>query len=217
MANYQDDDSNEVRLVSPYQNNQPLADSGTVARSFFAMVFEILKTIFIVGVLALIFRVFIIQPFIVEGHSMDPTLSDKDYLLIDKISYKFFQPQRGDIIVFRYPKDERLNYIKRVIGLPGERVRVTDREVTVFNSEDSISMVLNENYLLDPDGKKINTGQKVIEVEIPANSYFVMGDNRLGSSDSRIWGALDKSEIIGRFLFRLFPLNHLQLFHRPEY
>lgn len=208
----------ESEIISPYQNYQNIADSGTVASSFFIVVFEIIKTIIIVGCLALLLRIYLIQPFIVEGSSMSKTLSNNDYLLIDKVSYRLHPARRGDIIVFRYPKNPKLNYIKRVIGLPGERIKITPNAVEIFNNDHPVSGIkLDESYLKDPRGKMINGYQKSIEVEIPENQYFVMGDNRLGSSDSREWGLLPKANIIGRSLVRLFPIQDFEIIDYPTY
>lgn len=214
MTNQQDD--REVKFISPYQPKssayQTIQDSGTVVNSFFSVVFEIVKTVAIVGILALALRIFIIQPFIVEGLSMSPTFANNDYLLIDKLSYRFNEPQRGDIIVFKYPKDERYNFIKRVIGLPHETIRITEQNVVITNTENPNGLVLHEDYLKDIDASLINNNRKVIAVDIPKDQYFVMGDNRLGSSDSREWGLLPKKKIIGRSLVRLFPVGDFLLF-----
>ena len=165
-------------------------DNGTFVSAFFTVVFEIFKTVITVGLLALLFRIFIIQPFIVEGKSMTPTLQNNDYLLIDKISYRFGEPKRGDVIVFRYPKDPRFNYIKRIIGLPNEKIKITDKQVVIYNDEHPHGTILHEDYILEPNGSRLISNRKLIEAEVPSNNYFVMGDNRLGSSDSRDWGLL---------------------------
>lgn len=211
----------EVKFVSPYQQKsstyQTIQDSGTVVNSFFSVVFEIIKTVVIVGVLALALRIFIIQPFIVEGLSMSPTLANNDYLLIDKLSYRFSEPQRGDIIVFKYPKDERYNFIKRIIGLPHETIRITEQSVVITNTENPNGLVLHEDYLKDIGASLINNNRRVIAIDIPNDQYFVMGDNRLGSSDSREWGLLPKDEIIGRSFVRLFPVGDFNVLGDPQY
>lgn len=215
------DSQAEVRFVSPYQpkaqNAPSVQDAGTVVNSFFSVLFEIIKTIVVVGILALLLRVYIIQPFIVEGLSMSPTLDNNDYLLVDKLSYRFHEPQRGDVVVFRYPKDERFNYIKRIIGLPGETIRITKNNVMIANNQNPDDLILHENYIKDIDGPLINNGRKVIAVDIPKDQYFVMGDNRQGSSDSREWGLLPKREIIGRSLVRLFPVGDFAILRDPSY
>lgn len=215
------DSHEEVRFISPYQPKsnkaQSVQDAGTVVNSFFAVLFEIIKTIVVVGILALLLRIYIIQPFIVEGLSMSPTLDNNDYLLVDKLSYRFGEPQRGDVIVFKYPKDERFNYIKRIIGLPGETIRITENNIMITNNQNPNGLIIHENYIKDIDGHLINNGRKVIAVDIPQGQYFVMGDNRQGSSDSREWGFLPKKEIIGRSLVRLFPVGDFKVLRDPTY
>ncbi|KKQ87192.1 MAG: Signal peptidase I [Berkelbacteria bacterium GW2011_GWA2_38_9] len=211
----------EVRFVSPYQpkaqNAPAVQDAGTVVNSFFSVLFEIIKTVVVVGVLALLLRVYIIQPFIVEGLSMSSTLANNDYLLVDKLSYRFGEPQRGDIIVFKYPKDERFNYIKRIIGLPGETIRITQNNVVITNKQNPDGLILHENYIKDIGGSLLNGDRRVIAVDIPQGQYFVMGDNRQGSSDSREWGFLPQKEIIGRSLVRLFPVGDFKILRDPTY
>ena len=192
-------------------------DNGTFVSAFFTVVFEIFKTVITVGLLALLFRIFIIQPFIVEGKSMTPTLQNNDYLLIDKISYRFGEPKRGDVIVFRYPKDPRFNYIKRIIGLPNEKIKITDKQVVIYNDEHPHGTILHEDYILEPNGSRLISNRKLIEAEVPSNNYFVMGDNRLGSSDSRDWGLLPMENIIGRSYIRLFPVDSPKMMAAPSY
>ena len=190
--------------------------SGSVVSSFFSVVLEIIKTIVIVGILALLLRIYIIQPFIVEGLSMSPTLFSNDYLLIDKISYRIGSPQRGNIIVFHYPKNTEFNYVKRIIGLPGETIEITEDQVIIYNTKNPNGAVVSENYIKDPNGPMLNN-KKIIKTTIPENYYFVMGDNRQGSSDSREWGLLEKKFIIGKTLVRLFPVNAFEIIKYPSY
>lgn len=151
-------------------------------------------------------RIFIAQPFIVSGTSMVPTFESHDYLVIDKLSYRFNKPQRGDVIIFRYPLDARVFFVKRIIGLPGERVRIEDNVVTI-EKPDGSSFVLNEPYLHDVKTKSANASTKLSDEE-----YFVMGDNRPASSDSRVWGQLHERFIVGRAFTRLFPFNDITLY-----
>ena len=149
-------------------------------------------------------RLFIAQPFVVVGTSMYPTFYNGDYLIIDEISYRFEKPQRGDVIVFRPPLAPSDHYIKRVIGLPGETFKVDGNTVTIINKDNPNGFVLTEKYVssLRPEATTTVVG---------ADQYFVMGDNREVSSDSRIWGTLDKSKITGRVLVRLFPVPELNM------
>ncbi len=146
-------------------------------------------------------RVFIAQPFIVSGASMDPTFQNSNYLIIDEITYRFEEPKRGDVIVFHPPIDMSVFYIKRIIGLPGEKVNVHNGKVTITNAEHPDGMVLDEPYIT-PD-----TITENVTMDIPEGNYFVMGDNRPASFDSRKWGILPKKNISGRVLIRAFPFN----------
>ncbi len=150
-------------------------------------------------------RVFIAEPFIVNGASMDPTFLTGEYLIVDQISYRFEEPERGEVIVFRYPLDKTKYFIKRVIGLPGEVVELNDGKVTVKNSEHPDGFVLDEPYIAHP---KSDRGT----FTVTGNSYFVMGDNRAGSSDSRVWGMLPHENIVGRAFLRLLPITRTSVF-----
>lgn len=159
---------------------------------------EIVKLVFIVVVVVLPIRIYIAQPFIVSGSSMDSTFHSGDYLIIDEISYRFNAPSRGDVIVFRYPGDPSKFYIKRILGLPGETVEIKNSKVAVSTAEGE--KILNEPYIQGttaPDNKW----------RLADKEYFVMGDNRMYSSDSRMWGPLKENLIIGRALVRLWPLT----------
>ena len=157
--------------------------------------------------LALFIRFFIAAPYIVEGSSMEPTFAGWDYLIIDKIVYDIKKPQRGEVIVFTLPQDASRSLIKRVIGLPGETVRISDSTVTIVNASHPDGFALEEPYI-DP---KNATGGESVERTLGPDEYFVMGDNRRVSSDSRIWGGLPKADISGRVDIRLFPFNMIDV------
>lgn len=144
-------------------------------------------------------RLFVAQPFVVEGLSMFPTFHDGDYLIIDELSYRFEEPARGDVVVFRYPNNPSLFYIKRVIGLPGETVSI-DRGTVSIRKTDGSALTLEESYVITEDATYNVT------TTLGTDQYFVMGDNRPKSSDSRVWGALPKEDIIGRAFVRIFPV-----------
>ena len=158
------------------------------------------------GILALIivvpFRIFIAQPYIVSGSSMDPTFKDADYLIVDQLSKRFKEPERGDVLIIKYPKDPSKFFIKRLIGFPGETVTIKDGAVNIYNEENKSGFELNEPYIVY---KKIEN----ISVKLEEDEYFVMGDNRAGSSDSRIWGTLPKKYIVGKPILRLLPLDKI--------
>jgi signal peptidase I len=147
-------------------------------------------------------RLWIAQPFIVRGGSMDNTFLDGQYLVVDEISYRFHEPQRGDVLIFKYPLDTSKYFIKRLIGLPGETVVVKTDSVTVINVAHPKGVVLNEPYI----GSRTFGDQTTT---LGPDEYFVMGDNRLVSSDSRVWGILPKSDIVGRPIVRLLPLGKM--------
>ncbi len=149
-------------------------------------------------------RIFIIQPFQVSGASMVPTFEDKNYLMIDKISYRLSEPKRNDVVIFKYPKDPTKFFIKRIIGLPNETVDIKGGVVTITNEKHKDGFKLNEPYVK-------NISSNTIHFELKGDEYFVMGDNRSGSSDSRYWGAVKRDLLAGRALLRLhlWPLNDL--------
>jgi len=169
----------------------------------------LLKDLFTLTLLVLVvvipIRVFIVSPFVVDGASMHPTFENLDYLIVDEFLYYFKAPERGDVIVFRYPGNPSVFYIKRIIGLPGETVSINRGVVTVVAS-DGQRFALAEPYIVNDD----TTYTK--DVSLNPGEYFVMGDNRPNSSDSRIWGPLPRKDIIGRVDLRLLPLKQIGLF-----
>jgi signal peptidase I len=150
-------------------------------------------------------RVFVVSPFVVDGESMHPTFENLDYLIVDELIYDLKKPARGDVIVFRYPKNPSVFYIKRVIGLPGETVSINRGMVSITRPAGD-TLVLKEPYVVNEDATYTKS------VTLPAGQYFVLGDNRPNSSDSRIWGALPAKDIVGRVDARLLPLSIAGLF-----
>lgn len=163
-----------------------------------------LKELFKTGLIALIIvlpiRIFIAQPFVVQGASMEPTFHNGEYLIVDQISYRFEEPQRGDVIIFRYPKDPDTYFIKRIVGLPGETVTLHDTDITV-TAPDGTRTTLPEEYSFD-----LPPTRNTVSWELGVDEYFVMGDNRDESSDSRTWGALPRELVIGQAFARLLPV-----------
>ncbi len=147
-------------------------------------------------------RMWIAQPFIVSGSSMFPTFENGDYLIVDEVSYRLSDPERSDVIIFRFPNDKKKFFIKRVIGLPNEKVSITGDTVTIFNNEHPKGLVLDQPFVQ-------NQASNNMTFELKDNEYFVMGDNRSASSDSRYWGAVKKDLIMGRAFVRLLPLKNL--------
>ncbi len=171
-----------------------------------SMLAEIIRFSLIALLIVLPIRLFIAQPFIVSGASMETTFSTGQYLIVDQLTYHFDEPQRGDVIVFRYPKDPSKFFIKRIIGMPGDTVDISGREVTITNAEYPNGLRLDEKYVLNMKPSA------TLSETLGDGEYFVMGDNRDASSDSRIWGVLQRDKIVGRAFLRLFPLNEVGVF-----
>lgn len=165
--------------------------------SFFT---ELLKFVVIAAVIVLPVRLFVAQPFIVSGESMSPTFENGEYLIVDELTYRLDTPKRGDVVIFRYPRNPSEFFIKRIIGLPGETVTISGGTVSVTDSSGA-TVLLDEPYV-----KNIGNGRDSI-YEVDQNSYFVMGDNRPESSDSRVWGLMPRENLIGRAILRLLPLQ----------
>jgi signal peptidase I len=147
-------------------------------------------------------RVYVAQPFIVSGSSMFPTFKNNDYLIIDELSYRFSNPERYDVIVFRYPNDTTKFFIKRVMGLPGETIDIKGKDVTIINGENPKGFKLDQSFI----NNEMNSNEHAV---LKDNEYYVLGDNRNSSSDSRVWGILPEKLIIGKAFLRLYPLNKI--------
>jgi signal peptidase I len=160
---------------------------------------EIIRFALLAIIIVVPIRMFIAQPFIVSGASMNNTFENGQYLIVDQLSYYLDDPARGDVVIFRYPRDPSKFFIKRVIGLPGDTLTIEESNVTITNEANPDGYVLNEPYVNSMQAAAPRT-----EVMGP-REYFVMGDNRDQSSDSRVWGVLQEERIIGRAWLRLFP------------
>lgn len=202
------------RREKPRENEENISN---IQRSLFreALIFlwEIIKVVAISLAIILPIRYFLIQPFYVKGASMEPNFYDHEYLIIDQISYRFTDPQRGDVVVFRYPINPRDFFIKRIIGLPGETIIIRNGKIVIFSSRSSEGITLEEPYL--EEGEMV-TGD-VMET-LGEDEYFLLGDNRDESLDSRVFGPVKRENIIGKVFFRGWPLNRIGFFfHRPQY
>lgn len=175
--------------------------------------YETLRFIVLALIAALAVRAFVAQPFVVQGQSMEPTLHSQAYLVVDKVSYRIGNPVRGDIIVFKAPENMTQNYIKRVIGLPGESVRIENERVFVNGAP------LDEKYLSLEDQKNLASGDGsfTMERKLGTNEYFVLGDNRQHSSDSRRWGPLPRKNILGKAIITVYPFTDFGSISRPAY
>ena len=141
---------------------------------------------------------------------MEPTYEQGDYLLVDEISYRFSEPRRGDVIIFKFPNDPSQFYIKRIIGLPGDKIFLSNEKVRIINEEFPLGFVLEESYLT-----RFSLNQ--LDIELSDNEYFVLGDNRPSSSDSRKWGSLPASLIVGKVFLRAWPFSKFGFITTPEY
>lgn len=189
-----------------------------------SFIIEIIKVFFWAVIIILPIRIFLFQPFFVQGASMEPNFEDGQYLIINELGYKetsmniagnhfftvhpFKELNRRDVIVFRYPKNPSQYFIKRVIALPGETLTVKDGRVIIANEENPAGFILDESEYLPPELK--TSGEIVIKLE--DEQYFVMGDNRSASHDSRSWGPLEKDKIIGKVLLRAWPLAKASIY-----
>lgn len=176
---------------------------------------EIVKVVVISLAIIIPVRYFLIQPFYVKGASMEPSFHDHEYLIINEIGYRFDQPKRGDIIVFRYPKDPSQYYIKRIIGLPGEKLKIKDNKVFIYNEQLQNYVELNEEVYLSEDVDTPNMGKS--EFEMGPDEFFVLGDNREASLDSRRFGAVSRRLIIGKAWVRGWPFDKVTIFKSPIY
>lgn len=180
---------------TPSTENDVPTTSGAREHPLFELIYFALIAVIIVVPI----RFFIAQPFIVSGASMTDTFHNGDYLIVDQVSYYFNDPVRGEVVIFRYPKDPSKHFIKRVIGIPGDTVRITGNRITITNEANPTGFTLDEPYITSMSPENLLTET------LGEREYFVMGDNRDHSSDSRAWGVLQKERIVGRAWLRLFP------------
>ncbi|MEK7569232.1 MAG: signal peptidase I [Patescibacteria group bacterium] len=183
----------EVTIETPQRN------------TFREEAWETVRFLFIALAIVLPVRIFIAQPFIVSGASMDPTFASGQYLIVDELSYHLGDPTRGDVVIFKYPKNPKQYFIKRVIGLPGETVAVNGNgKVSIKDKDGKIALTLEEPYVA-------YTKDDTIERALLPGEYFMMGDNRAGSFDSRAWGPVKRDFIVGKAFLRLFPLTTIDI------
>ncbi len=179
----------------------------------FVFLFELLKTLIISLAIVLPVRYFLVQPFYVKGASMEPSFYDHEYLIIDELSFRLRQPERGEVVVFKYPLNPNEYFIKRVIALPNERIKISEGQIKIFNEKNPYGKILDEsNYLI----KGIKAFGE-IDTTLKNDEYFVLGDNRGSSLDSRIFGPVKKKFIIGKVLLRGWPIDRINYFSAPSY
>ena len=172
---------------------------------------EVMKIVVLALLIVLPIRYFVFQPFIVKGISMEPNFHDNDYLVVNEFSKYFGNLKRGDVIVFHYPKNPSQRFIKRLIGLPEETVKLDADKITIINKFGEQKVLDESKYL----PKHYWEGE--MKVTLKDNQYFVLGDNRLHSYDSRRWGVLPKKDIIGKVALRLWPPTAMAFFFAPSY
>jgi signal peptidase I len=164
-----------------------------------------LSKIGVVAVLIVVpLRMYVFQPFLVKGDSMVPNFHNGDYLIVDELSYKFRSPERGEVIVLKFPYDPSQRFIKRIVGLPGETIEIQDGKVVVYLADTKEAFVLEETEYL---GAVRTPGS--VKVQLREGEYFILGDNREFSSDSRSWGPLTRQYIVGKMLWQVFSLDTL--------
>jgi len=172
---------------------------------------EVTKIIILALLIVIPIRYFVFQPFIVKGVSMEPNFHDGDYLIIDEFIYHFREPQRGEVVVFRYPQNPSQRFIKRVIGLPHETVTLDNEKIIITDKFGQTKILDESNYL----PQHFWEGEMTITLE--DNQYFVLGDNRSHSFDSRKWGVLPKKYIVGRVIIRAWPPRAMAYISVPSY
>ncbi|MFH1894589.1 MAG: signal peptidase I [Patescibacteria group bacterium] len=173
---------------------------------------EIAKIILVAMAIVVPIRYFLFQPFFVKGQSMEPNYETGDYLIIDELTYRLRDPERGEVIVFKYPNNTTQRYIKRIIGLPGETIEIKDGKVLIYKNN-QIPEVLDESDYLPSDVQTAGN----LKITLGDDEYFVLGDNRQVSSDSRRWGAVPKEDIIGKVYLRAWPIAAMAKIELPAY
>ncbi|PIQ35843.1 MAG: signal peptidase I [Candidatus Yonathbacteria bacterium CG10_big_fil_rev_8_21_14_0_10_43_136] len=194
--------SEEFTTPPPVPPVEPAVEK---SHSFREEALETFRFLLIALVIVVPIRIFIAQPFIVSGASMDPTFKDKQYLIVDELSYHLNDPVRGDVAIFKYPKNPKQYFIKRVIGLPGETVLIDNDGNVLIKDKDGENIIeLEESYVMYEKGGSL-------ERTLLMDEYFMMGDNRSGSFDSRSWGPVGRDLFVGKAFLRLFPLSSIDI------
>jgi len=194
------EDEYKLTDISNIDEQDPDSEEGGVL----SFVLELVKITLISLAIIIPVRYFLIKPFYVNGASMEPNYHNHEYLIIDEISYRLNPPKRGEVVVFKYPENPKEFFIKRIIGLPGERVVITGGDIFIYNSKNLSGIKIQEPYL----EKDLKTAGN-IDTVLDEDEYFVLGDNRNSSLDSRRFGALKKNEIIGKTWIRVLPVDKM--------
>ena len=190
-------------ILSENGRQNPIAMAGL----FFL---ELIRVVLLAGLTIWLIRYFLFKPFYVKGQSMEPNFLEHDYLIIDELTYRWHPPERGDVIVLKAPTVEKDFYLKRIVGLPGERIKVENNHIIVYNEQHPLGVAVTESYINEnTDG--------AISMSLGPDEYFVMGDNRNASFDSRRFGPVHRSSIIGRTWLRGWPPSRVAAFSAPQY
>ncbi|MFC1662645.1 signal peptidase I [Patescibacteria group bacterium] len=197
----------QARLTKPEEIAPPFKTS---VRDF---VIEVVKVVVIALAIIIPVRYFLVQPFYVKGASMEPNFQDHEYLIIDEISYRFREPNRGEVIVVRNPQQRKEFFIKRIVGLPGETVEITNDRIKISSDLYPTGIIIDESSYLP---ENIITKGNLVTV-LGDTEYFIMGDNRNASLDSRIFGPVNDRDIIGRAWLRAWPITEWRSFSSPVY
>lgn len=184
-------------------------------QSWLARAFELVKIVIILTMVGYLAHVFIITLFVVEGASMEPNFFDKEYILVDKITYNFIEPKRGDVVIFSYPGEPGKKFIKRIIGLPGDTIEIKNEKLYLYNKQHA--GILSESYLPPDLPTPTETDESSLRKKVTSEEYFVLGDNRFNSSDSRIWGMLPREDIIGKALIVIWPISDFGMIEPVKY
>lgn len=214
IASETDAESMEDQLIDQSAKTSPEEQKPrrSFARAVLEYVGELVRIVVISLAIILPIRYFLVQPFYVKGASMEPNFYDHEYLIIDELSYRFRDPARGEIVVFRYPKDPSQFFIKRVVGLPGETVEIKSGKIRIQNEEFPEGFILEETYL---DSETYFLGEQAVKLK--AGEYYLLGDNRSSSLDSRQFGPVAGQAIVGRAWLRGWPLDRIARFETPAY
>jgi len=200
-----DDDTDDL-----FEKNEKPGKKDSRLAKFLLGLFDLVKTVVLIVVLTYGIRIFIIQPFIVEGQSMEPSFKNGDYLITEKISFRIRPPERGEIVIFHPPDNPEVNYIKRIVGLPGDIIKISDGAVHINGSR------IIEPYLVSND-KTLSAQKDGYTATLKADEYFVMGDNRNHSRDSREIGPIPTDSLVSRIWFRLLPIQEAKAFAAIKY
>ncbi len=204
-------------METPENQNQPApvnpGNPNGALQSVGAFIWDLVKILIIALIIIVPFRMFVAEPFVVSGSSMLPNFQNHNYLIVDRLSYITGAPKRGDVIVLLYPKDTSQFFIKRIIGLPGDTVELENGYVVIKNSQWPQGQRLAEPYLPDQS----ETFGSPDPVVLGSGEYFVLGDNRTASSDSRVWGILPRNDIVGRVWVRIYPFSDAGFIKTPTY